>query len=544
MSSSEKPIITINGKEYSQEDIQQQTTQFGQNGTSKSIILCFDGTENEFGPKPFTNVLKLFRILDRDDPNQICYYQPGIGSSYGPDTDLSTARGFTSTTLAKISNRVDSFIAFTLEKHVMAAYSFLSAVYNPTDKIYLFGFRGSFTARIIAGMMELVGLVNYGLHDMTPLAWKIYTSWEYSGQPSESQNKTMTMATEFRKTFSRANTRIYFMGLWDSVNSVGVLWDKMFPYTVRTSNVDHIRHAVSLDERRAKFKQQLFATTDSRSKLITTNTSTTSSLITNYSMATLKSLSDLLKFAYERISNSTTTRGKAPIIEDLVEIYFPGNHGDVGGGWNVDPENQVLSNIPLRWMLAQAIQFGVRFQKGSIGQWSQQNPCITSFLSHHHDVLKYINRCPEKLPENSLPKVPLKRFAGRAEDSWIYTLLWWILELVPFLRLIEDNDGHWKRIFRPNLGNHRLIADECHLHWSIFYRLHYVYDYNPRNIPDFKVGEKFLNQLSQFKNFNSKELKKYSENLTMNKIKSDWTSDIWKKIPDELQVHLDKNRNL
>ena len=98
-------------------------------------------------------------------------------------------------------------------------------------------------------MIELVGLVNYGLEDMTPLAWRIYTSWEYAGQPVQLENKTLTMAKEFKKSFSRGDVKVHFMGLWDSINSVGILWDRMFPYTIKTTNVDHIRHAVSIDEK-------------------------------------------------------------------------------------------------------------------------------------------------------------------------------------------------------------------------------------------------------------------------------------------------------
>jgi hypothetical protein len=42
----------------------------------------------------------------------------------------------------------------------------------------------------------------------------------------------------------------------------------------------------------------------------------------------------------------------------LVERWFAGNHGDVGGGWNSypDPEGKdsyLLSDIPLRWMIEQ-----------------------------------------------------------------------------------------------------------------------------------------------------------------------------------------------
>lgn len=136
-SSKDGPIVNYNGEIYTQDD----NIYIKKDDQSKNIILCFDGTENEFGPKPFTNVLKLFRLLERDNKNQLCYYQPGIGSSYHADLDDSFERSFKSTTLSRISNRFDAFVAFTLENHVMTAYSFLSKVYNTNDKIYLFGFR-------------------------------------------------------------------------------------------------------------------------------------------------------------------------------------------------------------------------------------------------------------------------------------------------------------------------------------------------------------------------------------------------------------------
>ena len=50
-------------------------------------------------------------------------------------------------------------------------------------------------------------------------------------------------------------------------------------------------------------------------------------------------------------------------INDLEEVYFPGNHGDIGGGWEPTPEGLFLSDVSFRWMLAQAVKFGVRFQK-------------------------------------------------------------------------------------------------------------------------------------------------------------------------------------
>jgi hypothetical protein len=67
----------------------------------------------------------------------------------------------------------------------------------------------------------------------------------------------------FRETFCRPVRRIRFIGLFDTVNSVPqfempFLGRKAFPYTAKTS-AKLIRHAVSIDERRAKFRVDLIA---------------------------------------------------------------------------------------------------------------------------------------------------------------------------------------------------------------------------------------------------------------------------------------------
>jgi uncharacterized protein (DUF2235 family) len=47
----------------------------------KSFVLCFDGTGNKFsGTESDSNILKIYRMLDRSRGNQFHYYQPGIGT--------------------------------------------------------------------------------------------------------------------------------------------------------------------------------------------------------------------------------------------------------------------------------------------------------------------------------------------------------------------------------------------------------------------------------------------------------------------------------
>ena len=70
-----------------------------------------------------------------------------------------------------------------------------------------------------------------------------------------------TARLAFRDTFSRPVRRIRFLGLFDTVNSVphfetAFLQRSKFPYTAKSSAIV-IRHAVSINERRAKFRQDL-----------------------------------------------------------------------------------------------------------------------------------------------------------------------------------------------------------------------------------------------------------------------------------------------
>ena len=73
--------------------------------------------------------------------------------------------------------------------------------------------------------------------------------------------RLLTSPPAFRDTFSRPVRRLRFLGLFDTVNSVpqfetAFLQRSKFPYTAKSSALV-VRHAVSIDERRAKFRQDL-----------------------------------------------------------------------------------------------------------------------------------------------------------------------------------------------------------------------------------------------------------------------------------------------
>lgn len=426
----------------------------------KNIIICLDGTDSKFGPAPYTNLLKLFRLLEKDAPeDQICYYQSGIGTSMS--TESGSVPGGV---VDEFLNIIDSLIAFSLDQHVIEAYRYLIRFYVPGDMIFIYGFsRGAFTARVLASMVERIGLLNQGLEELAPSAWSIYCAWEFAMQPSQ-PDYTTTLIEEFRSTFSRnRDPVIKLLGLFDCVNSVGFVRDRMFPFTSKLIHVDQIRHAVSLDERRCKYRQSLIYPHPYRTHLFSlkstplsysfnnslsstevrrsevsskpatigkqrngkeSNSNTLDTTATSTPTPSAKGrlqevkrmmrdiegrLSELRPrsgrlstdtsfsgnfFTTHRLSNSvcslSTEFDKTKLLEgDYQELWFPGNHGDIGSGWFPDVNGQFISNVPLRWMIAESIKLGVAFDKPLLIAFTTRYSSLDSFLSCRHDCLSF-----------------------------------------------------------------------------------------------------------------------------------------------------------
>ena len=133
---------------------------------AKKIVLCLDGTSNKFAAAN-TNVVKLYAMLDRTRPDQLSYYQPGIGTIPPPGVWGKFKQWFIT--------RLDLAIAWLLPNHVSDAYRFLMRYYQDGDSIFIFGFsRGAYTARVLAGMLHKVGLLTQGNEELIPFAWDMF----------------------------------------------------------------------------------------------------------------------------------------------------------------------------------------------------------------------------------------------------------------------------------------------------------------------------------------------------------------------------------
>lgn len=169
-----------------------------------TFVLCFDGTGNKFsGTDSDSNILKIYRMLDRTQGNTFHYYQPGLGT-YVTSTSLEHT-GTYARVKSWYDKAKDSAVGTAFADHVMGGYRFLMRYYSPGDDIYFFGFsRGAYTARFLAEMLDHVGLLSAGNEELSRFAWKTFSKWQARrGGDREKEADMYKFMTDFRETFSR-----------------------------------------------------------------------------------------------------------------------------------------------------------------------------------------------------------------------------------------------------------------------------------------------------------------------------------------------------
>ncbi len=147
--------------------------------------------------------------------------------------------------------------------------------YEPGDKVYLFGFsRGAYTARAVASLLKMYGLIPKGNEPLVPYAIRLQTAInkldKHSDRKAENPKlgeKTndpevdaiFDLANDFKATFSHRECKPHFVGVWDTVSSVGWIENPLrLPYSADNPDIAIGRHAVSIDERRAFFRTNLW----------------------------------------------------------------------------------------------------------------------------------------------------------------------------------------------------------------------------------------------------------------------------------------------
>ena len=301
----------------------------------KSIILCADGTWNTpHGDSPGTtdtNVRKIYSALT-NDLSQLKYYDSGVGTDGTPLDHLSGGA-----------------MGEGLFQKVQDCYQFLSDVYDPGDRIFVFGFsRGAYTARSTAGMIAGFGVPTINLDNMT--VKRIFDAYR---QPDATKKAALKASLE--AAYSMQDVTIQMVGVWDTVGALGIpgiffnlLNEKKYGFldTALHPCVNHAYHAVSIDERRAQFKPTLWTNPDGSVR---------------------------------------------PNDLQVEQVWLSGGHSDVGGGY---PQSE-LSDIALSWMMHKAKENGLLFSAEAEAQYL--SPSLKNAFGEAHDEWRII---PWGIPEH------------------------------------------------------------------------------------------------------------------------------------------------
>jgi uncharacterized protein (DUF2235 family) len=272
----------------------------------KNIVICCDGTGNQFG-ECNSNVVKLYTALMINN-DQVGYYHPGLGTMGSP-----TER----THLGKAWSKLKG-LAFGggFFDNIEDAYQYLMNQYNDGDQIYLIGFsRGAYTARALGAILHAFGLLCKGNEGHFPYVLRMFMD---GTRKMRRQNKrTLPVDKAFKETFSH-NVTLRFVGVWDTVSSIGWIYEPIkLLYSAHNPSIQTGRHAMSIDERRC--------------------------------------------FYVDNLWGPSLAKEHTPDLEaeqDILQVWFAGVHSDVGGSY--PQQESALANRALQWILGEAIAAGIK----------------------------------------------------------------------------------------------------------------------------------------------------------------------------------------
>lgn len=262
-------------------------------------VVIIDGTMSTLKPGCETNAGLLFDLLNEAGvgANFTLHYQQGIQwEGYRKIGKVIAGRG--------------------LNTQIERAYGALASRYRPGDRIFLFGFsRGAYAVRSLAGAIDLVGLLSteHAIERNVRDAYRHYRT-----------DPNSAAARAFAARYCHDETRIEFVGVWDTVKALGVrlplLW-RLWAHAYAFHNHELGRstrngyQALALHERRVAYQPILW-------------------------------------------SSPPDWPGH------IEQVWFRGVHGDIGGHVLDHDESRPLSNIPLVWMLDKAQSHGLPLPEG------------------------------------------------------------------------------------------------------------------------------------------------------------------------------------
>lgn len=284
----------------------------GANLQQKRLVVYLDGTWNSVDSN--TNVWRMRALTadkSQDGRSQLVYYGVGVNGFSG------------------------GVFGQGLDDNIRLAYEWLIENYTEGDEIFIFGFsRGAFTARSLAGLVAINGILKAGSPIGTSELFKRYKKgdeesiWQLQEVERSGGGSKLTTQEQWLLKYSQpANVKM--IGVWDTVGSLGLSTGKIpgisrssFDY-LQTGLRIHILngyHALAIDEHRDDFAPTLW---------------------------------DVHRSNDEKAVFATPRK-----LASVEQRWFVGAHANVGGGYETD----LLAQAPLRWIITKAQSLGLKFR--------------------------------------------------------------------------------------------------------------------------------------------------------------------------------------
>ncbi|QIP03370.1 T6SS phospholipase effector Tle1-like catalytic domain-containing protein [Bradyrhizobium symbiodeficiens] len=293
----------------------------------KTIIFLLDGTANDATVDSFSNVYAINQLIDESKliksakgskrQAQITFYMPGVGTKFTVKRAIEREKKGILSIGARTDTVRQQIFGDDLEQLILRAYVNLCANYREGDDVIIVGFsRGAAAARIFSRLISDFGILTSDLLLFLDRLWNEFVEISNAGTDADyrlaiSKLKAGLRSEAGREAFHGADgngadsvgaqqPQIRFLGLFDTV--IGP-FDADVPRNLNlrdqypASSVRHIVHLLSMHDVRSEYELKRFL----------------------------------------RPQN---------LPETLREIWLPGVHADVGGGYTED----LLSSISLLTM--------------------------------------------------------------------------------------------------------------------------------------------------------------------------------------------------
>ena len=303
----------------------------GSGGTTigKNIAVFCDGTWQHIDQPVPTNVNRLARCVlpcDGAGTPQVVRYDDGVGVGTG--------------ILDGATELIGGAFGEGLETKIFQAYVFICLNYVPGDRIFIFGFsRGAFTARSLAGLLNLVWVLRREHVDKVKQARQLYRD--------RRDARGHAAVAAFRASYCHPSESagLQYVGVWDTVGELGIpatlpfapQIDAKFRFldTDLSGFTRSARHAMAIDERRDTYKPTPWGNIDALNAASGT---------------------DALPY------------GDRP----YQQRWFPGPHSSVGGGH----EDGGLSLCALAWIAQGAARGGLSLDPAQLAAYAGiADPC-------------------------------------------------------------------------------------------------------------------------------------------------------------------------